>query len=123
MKLLEGLKLEFVTPFDERRKEEARAAGVVLGVHVVCNNKRHGITFYVIERFLQDYKGEMECEWGYGFYFEKNIVILKEISEEEIIRSVNILYNEGFFDSEESTYIDRKRIKKVYSMDSDRECS
>jgi hypothetical protein len=95
-------KIHFDCPFDDRVAYEAKARGYLGGVQVEFpDGKRHPVYFYDPVRLAQDL--EEETKQGRPFIAEKGMVVLNDITLENMTESVGWLAEHGFFNPEGAT--------------------
>lgn len=75
---------------------EAINKGYRKDVIVIIDDKKYKLYITDMDRLHQDFDSEIE---DYGIYQnEPNTIIVKEVSKDEIEKTINSLINEGFFD-------------------------
>lgn len=80
---------------DKLSEWEAVSKGYRSDVYVLCNGLTYKVNIYTPTRLMQDYETEFEY---YGYYIiEENTVIVPEASKENIISSLQRLYNKSEF--------------------------
>lgn len=90
--------LSFETPFDERAQFEARAAGYLSGVLVEqSDGSAYHVVFYDCTRLAQDL--EYEVSTGRMCVADPGMIVLPEITLDNIRIAVEKLTREGYFDS------------------------
>ncbi len=73
----------------------SKSAGYRGDVYVEINNKLYHILFYDIVRLNQDFNDQLKDQ---GYYItDPNLVILSEVTSENLISIIPILYREGYF--------------------------
>lgn len=75
---------------------EAMNKGYRKDVIVIIDNKKYRLYITDIIRLHQDF--DSEVEEGCMFQNEPNIIIVKEVTKEEIEKTIKNLVKEGFFD-------------------------
>ncbi|NES18926.1 MAG: hypothetical protein F6K41_08365 [Symploca sp. SIO3E6] len=91
-------KLLFEYSFDEREQDEAKARGYLNHVKVELNNgNRYAIVFYDYIRLGQDL--EEEIKLGHKFISEPGMIILEEVTLDNMQSAINRLEQEHYFDS------------------------
>jgi hypothetical protein len=82
--------------YDEQAEFEATARGYLS--HIVVQTEggsRYQVQFYDPVRLAQDLTSETES--GRGYLAEPNMIVLSEVSTENVRRAVHGLWREGFF--------------------------
>ncbi|QDV18438.1 hypothetical protein Pan153_30960 [Gimesia panareensis] len=88
--------LQFDYPFDERTAEEAADRGFWEHCHVeLPNGTKHPIVFYDAVRLAQDL--EEEASQGRPFLAERGMVILQDVTKQNMESAVEQLVKEAFF--------------------------
>ena len=75
---------------------EAINKGYRNDITVVINEKKYKLYITDMIRLHQDFDSETEDEGT--FQNEPNMIIVKEVSNEEIEKTIEELFNQGFFD-------------------------
>lgn len=89
-------KLHFEVPFGERLAFEAKARGYLGGVTVeLADESMHPVFFYDIVRLGQDI--EEERRLGRPFVAEQGMIVVTEITMENMAHAVRSLEKNGFF--------------------------
>lgn len=89
--------LLFETPFDERAQDEAAARGYLSHVKVRQSDGRtYSVVFYDCVRLQQDL--EYEVEVGRMCIAELGMIVVPEITLDNIRTAVETLSDEGYFD-------------------------
>jgi len=84
--------------FDERTAYEARAGGYLSHVHVlVPNGKKYPVIFYCIARIGQTL--ELQSKYNENYISEPGLIILPEVTFENMQITVDELYRNGYFES------------------------
>ncbi|UXN06964.1 hypothetical protein [Bartonella sp. HY761] len=91
-----GYDIAFLSTFDDRRRYETQCKGYLFDLYVIIEKKSYNIIFYDKMRLEQDIDAENE-RYGYGFFYSKNIVVVKEITYDEIVKAINHLIKIDFF--------------------------
>lgn len=71
---------------------EVESKGWLQGVIVILDGKKYPITFYDPVRLSQDIDGELSAE---GFFFEGNLVVLKNIDRDSTERTIGKIVETG----------------------------
>jgi hypothetical protein len=88
--------LHFDIPFDARAAFEAEARGYWGHCTVeLADGSMHPVAFYDAIRLGQDL--DEECRQGRPFLAEKGLIVLQEVTKENMERAVTALAKEGFF--------------------------
>ncbi len=83
--------------YDSLFQFKTEAKGYFYGVTVALNNgKIYGLNIYNSTRLKQDVDDEIEA---YGFFYEENIVFLKNIDKDSIIEGVKKLWDNNSFEN------------------------
>lgn len=94
--------LHFREPFDEIAWE-VTAKGWYSGVTIeVENGSRYPVFFYDPDRLAGDLKHSIEgikAGWGKPFIAEVGMIVIPEITEENMRTAIQGLYEAGWFDS------------------------
>lgn len=93
---MDELKIIFLAD-SELDEFEAISKGYRNDVFINVSNKLFNVSVYDIVRLQQDFESELE-EYGY-FSIEPNLVLVKEVSKEQISLTVNKLFKQGYFDN------------------------
>jgi hypothetical protein len=102
--------LVFVRDFSEREAQEARDRGCLSHVLVEVDGQRlYPVFFYDPVRLAQDLT--TSAEHGQSFIAETGMIVLPEVTIENMRDAVNALYKEGFFDH--LIPVDRDRLAKA----------
>lgn len=89
-------KLIFDTPFDERSQFEAKAKGYLGCAKVMLENgNKYPVIFYDNTRLGQDL--EYEVSSGCGFIADLGMIVLAEVTIENMSKAVRTLAKEGYF--------------------------
>ena len=81
----------------ELAEYEAVSKGYRNDVYVSVSNTLYSIIVYDIVRLQQDFESELE---QYGYYsIEPNLVLVKEVSKENIHLTVKALNEQNYFDN------------------------
>ncbi len=76
---------------------ETEAKGYFYGVTVTLNNgKTYGLNIYNSTRLKQDVDDEIDT---YGFFYEENIVFLKNVDKDSIIKGIKKLWDNNSFEN------------------------
>lgn len=95
---IEMPELAFDAPFDERAQMEAKARGYLSHVSVVMTNgDAFPVVFYDCVRLAQDL--EYEVSTGRMCIAERGMIILPEVTLDNILAAVRSLFAEGYFES------------------------
>ncbi len=81
----------------ELTEHEAIYKGYRNDVFVSISNQLFNVNVYDAVRLQQDFETELE-EYGY-FSIEPNLVLVKEVSKEQISVTIHKLFEQGFFNS------------------------
>ena len=88
--------LQFDYPFDDRTAEEAADRGYWGHCHVeLQDGTKHPIVFYDAVRLAQDL--EEEASQGRPFLAERGMVVLQDVTRQNMEAAVEQLAKEGFF--------------------------
>ncbi len=91
----------FESPFDERAQFEANAKGYLSHVKVVQDDgKTYPVVFYDCARLSQDLQGELSA--GKTCVADAGMIVLKEITLNNIEKAVRELTEEGYFNNQKS---------------------
>lgn len=91
-------RLEFEGGFDEREQCEARDRGYRSHVWAILGNgTRHRVTFYDVTRLSQTL--DDECAAGRRFFTEPGLIVVPEVTAENMEAAARTLATEGFFDA------------------------
>ena len=91
-------KLLFDYDYDDRVAYEAQARGYIRGVTVeTADGKRHPVFFYDPTRLAQDLVEETKL--GRPFVAEKGMIVLNDVTLENMMGAVRWLARHGFFDA------------------------
>lgn len=93
---MDELKVYFLED-SELAEHEAISKGYRNDVFINVSNKLYNVRVYDIVRLQQDFESELE-EYGY-FSVEPNLVLVKEVSKEQIYLTITKLFRQGFFDN------------------------
>ncbi|KWX88794.1 hypothetical protein AMQ83_04515 [Paenibacillus riograndensis] len=92
---------------------EGNSKGYRNDVYVEVLNKLFNIKVYDIVRLQQDFELELET---YGYYsVEPNLILVKEVSKEEIEFVVRKLYEQKYFESVKP--VDDKNLNEYFNID------
>jgi len=90
-------KVIFETPFDERAQFEAKAKGYLGCAKVMLHDGRtYSVTFYDTVRLAQDL--EYEVTSGRGCVADIGMIVLAEVTFNNINKAVSKLAKEGYFE-------------------------
>jgi hypothetical protein len=90
--------LIFEGEFDEREEMECRDRGYRSHVSVeLANGERYPVVFYDSVRIQQDLEDEVKS--GSPFIAEPGLIVLPEVTRENMERAVTALAVEGFFEA------------------------
>lgn len=91
---MEEIKITFEDD-TELAEFEAVNKGYRNDVYVTIDKSTFNVAVYSMIRLQQDFESEVD---NYGFYsVDANLVIVKETCRKEIIKAINNLYEEGYF--------------------------
>lgn len=91
-------KLVFAAAFDDRSQYEARARGWVGGACVqTADGATYRVTFYDTVRLAQDL--EYEVDSGRMCIAEPGLIVLPEVTLENMETAIRSLVEEGYFDN------------------------
>ncbi len=91
-------KLIFQYEFGEREQFEAQSRGYLSHVFVeLSNKKKYPVVFYDRVRLAQDLEEELKL--GNKFIAEPGLIILPEVTIENMLAAINRLEKERYFDS------------------------
>jgi hypothetical protein len=94
-------RLHFDYDYDDRLAEEARARGHLGGVVVeLADGTTHDVFFYDAVRLAQDL--EEETRLGRPFVAEKGMIVLNDITLDNMRFAVSALVSQGFFGRKDS---------------------
>jgi threonine synthase len=98
--ILGGIKMDdlniYVSDDSELAEYEATSRGYRTDVFIRVNNNIHNVRVYSMIRLQQDFETEID---SYGFYsIEPNLVLVKDVSKEEIIATIKKLYEQKYFE-------------------------
>jgi len=97
--------LIFEGEFDEREAMECRDRGYRSHVWVeLAEGRRYPVVFYDVTRLQQDLQEEMKS--GDGFIAEPGLIVLPEVTLENMKKAVCRLAEEGFFEALRPTSVD-----------------
>ena len=82
---------------NELTEYEAINKGYRNDVYIKINMNIFKVNIYDSVRLIQDFETEIE-NYGY-FSIEPNIILVKEVKKEEIVKIIAYLYNEKYFNS------------------------
>lgn len=93
---MENLKVLYLND-TERSEWEGKSKGYRNDVYVKVGNKLFNIKVYDMVRLQQDYELEIQT---YGYYsIEPNLVLVKDVSKEEIEFVVRRLFEQNYFEN------------------------
>lgn len=93
---MDELKITFLAD-SELDEYEAISKGYRNDVFINVSNTLFNVRVYDIVRLQQDFESELE-EYGY-FSIEPNLVLVKEVSKEQISLTINKLFKQGYFEN------------------------
>jgi hypothetical protein len=97
MNVVRFSKFCFDEEYDERAAFEARARGYLGGVWVeLSDGRRHRVVFWDVVRLTQDL--EVEAQSGRPFIAEQGMIVLTEVTLENMTAAVHVLIEDGFFE-------------------------
>ena len=86
----------YVLDDSELAEYEASSRGYRIDVFIRVNNNIYNVRVYSMIRLQQDFETEID---SYGFYaIEPNLVLVKDVSKEEIIATIKKLYEQKYFE-------------------------
>jgi threonine synthase len=98
--ILGGIKMDelniYFSDDSELAEYEASSRGYRTDVYIRVNNNIFNVRVYAMIRLQQDFESEID---RYGFYaIEPNLVLVKDVSKEEIITTIKKLYEQKYFE-------------------------
>ena len=91
------MKIEYPIKWEEKDNFERPAKGWLDGVKVIKDNgKQYILSFYDPIRLTQDL--EEEIEMGKAGIIEKGLIVIKEVTKENIEKAIEQADREGYFD-------------------------
>jgi hypothetical protein len=91
------MKIEYPIEWDERDNLERPAKGWLDGVKVTkANGKNYLLSFYDPTRLAQDLEEELKI--GKAGIVEKGLIVIKEVTKENIEKAIAQADREGYFD-------------------------
>ncbi len=96
----------------ELAEVEAESKGYRVDVYVKVSNLLYNVRVYDIFTLKQDFEREID---GYGYYaIEPNLVLVNNVKKEEIIFTINKLYEQKYFEELKPLgTVDTSQMKRI----------
>ena len=102
----------FFSEDSERSEYEATSKGYRSDVYAKVRNKIYKLNIFTLLRLGQEFEYAMEKEGNY--YLDPNIVLVRETNKNEIINTINNLFEQNYFEKIKET--EYKEISDVIGI-------
>ena len=102
----------FLSLNDERTRDESKESGFRGDINVEINGKNYQLFVYDIASFKQEAERELTKNNFYDFM--PNMILVSEVTNENIIFTINKLFDNGFFSK--LTPLENKFYPKTYQI-------